>query len=133
MKHYFTCRCALDLTSHSVLVYLHAVCLHQLVLIGKQQSLFCATCLVLSTWDCVGIALGLRDYRRSNTPTLGCCDADYAGDIETRTSTTDYVFILHNAATYLLVSFAAHCRHVHIRGRIHGSRRCPWPHAKKRD
>ena len=32
------------------------------------------------------------------TPTVGFCDADYAGDIDTRRSTTGYVFVMHGGA-----------------------------------
>ena len=37
-------------------------------------------------------------YRGSNTELVAYCDADYAGDIDTRRSTTGYVFIMNGGA-----------------------------------
>jgi hypothetical protein len=37
-------------------------------------------------------------YRGSNTTPEGFCDSDYAGDGDTRRSTTGYVFIMNNGA-----------------------------------
>jgi len=47
---------------------------------------------------CGTVNLGLRFARGSDITVLGYCDADYAGEVDTRKSTTGYVFILHDAA-----------------------------------
>lgn len=36
-------------------------------------------------------------YRKSNDPLKGYCDADWAGDVDNRKSTTGYIFIMQNA------------------------------------
>ena len=37
-------------------------------------------------------------FKGSEAPLVGYCDSDYAGDIDSRRSTTGYVFIVHGGA-----------------------------------
>ncbi len=44
------------------------------------------------------VGVGVRFVRGSTESVLGYCDADYAGDVDSRKSTTGYVFVLHGGA-----------------------------------
>eukprot|EP00882_Tetradesmus_deserticola_P020794 GHRQ01022471.1.p1 GENE.GHRQ01022471.1~~GHRQ01022471.1.p1 ORF type:complete len:384 (+),score=60.15 GHRQ01022471.1:381-1532(+) len=60
-------------------------------------------------------------FGTSKDTLVGYCDADYAGDVDTRRSTTGYVFMMTGRRSHVAEQAAADSCCIHHRGRVHGS------------